>query len=445
MNLKIQDVVVITAFLWGLIWQVYKTSRFYFQYPTNVYISLEQTEEDLVPGLTVCAALDIRNATALSSIYPNENYTEDVGLRKIERAFLSAPIDKLHKYTDFAGDLNLSCIIKCVNDERFTSHGSFCSDVSCERYAESIQTLAYRRKDILKCITYFHNTNRSKPYMERNNFEKNFINIEIYSSESVDLLIDMHSQYAIPYINHRGYTLLDTDRMKVASIDYQLIKVNLLPSPYVTDCDNYETYTSGRLGCFEECQKTIYLSNVSVWPQVVPAKSEVTYSFEEKERTHYWTYRQRLMRLNKICNQNCPLPQCHTYTFDHRIRFIDGSHDIPHNISRKIKIQRPTRFDMVYSHRPAIQFIEFFSFIGSALGMWFNISCITLYKFFKKWSIKLDTIFCEDPDISKNVAPEPIIPKYLKPRYRSEFINKLNLKKTKNGPKRNYLSMFSYY
>uniref|UniRef100_T1K8D8 Uncharacterized protein n=1 Tax=Tetranychus urticae TaxID=32264 RepID=T1K8D8_TETUR len=379
----------------GMAWQVYQINMLYLRFDTVVDINVERQFHIQLPSFTICMDLDLDALDPLKEIYPDKQLSNNLTSDEKRKLYRSAPIDLLFKYAVIQSDLTINCLLICSQNSRFTN-GS-CVDVPCQDYSPVRKTIAWARNSALRrCDTYFHwndpsRSNSGEPFMEESNGERDLINFNITkaSNEQASVIFSMHDGSLVPWTEDQDFSSLHVGLMSIVSVNYQLTRIMLLEPPYKTNCRKYPKL-SGWVGCMYDCKEELNRKDSNGWPLDVPAESNVSIPFVPESRqlgdphlTH---------KINRECRRECDREQCTLNEYSHYLKYIQynltGDPNIDPSQSSyltRVYIHRPFNFDVVYKHRPAIEFIEYFSYVGSAIGLWFGFSCLTFFNFAEKF------------------------------------------------------------
>lgn len=380
----------------GLIWQVLSTFQLFFQFRTSIDITLERPENIVLPGVTVCLEIDVYNRSAFRSIYPSINLNT-ITSQMMKQKYLEAPINTISKYSVLVENSSINCTVRCTRSSRFVVNNSYCQDVSCDRYSPLVTNIMQlKSRELLKCWTYFSRSVTDSQLVEPANFERDFITINVNSTKSSIVYIYIHNSNFTPYIESVSYQTLSTSRIAKANLDYSLTTMNFLPPPYATMCDYYEQYgNEGREGCLKNCRIGWFKTTYGIWPYTVPARETEPYCFDKDNIWERLDMRSIVQSTNARCDRRCKQRDCRLTSYEMTVR-ITESLDIPTpaptsvashpvreptyeaNQTLTINIQRPKKMDISYTHRETQRFVEFFTYVGSAFGLWFDVSFFTI-------------------------------------------------------------------
>ncbi|XP_015783901.1 uncharacterized protein LOC107361580 [Tetranychus urticae] len=376
----------------GFLWQVYSVNYIYLQYNTVVNIIVSKMTHYNMPGITICLDYDMEDKETFKLFYPDhnmDNYSPD-DLRLI---FLQTPIHSIYRNAHTVGRVSINCTVKCSRDSRFVKpsssfqstsfdSASFCVDIPCSIYSKPIETLSWARNNVIRrCTTYFTWNSTSTPLREYSEDGRELIEFNVASNGSAVVIFAMHSGKTLPWTEREDFSSLDIDRYRRFTIDYSVIIFELLPRPYKTNCSHYIEYgVFGRTYCVHSCERSMFRRERGTWPLDVPAPVNTSLSFFPHGSG---LRRERAFPLKTFaaCSKSCIQPECSSYiiTFTTKNQDFIPNHDNKTQLRSSIFVNRPRSYAISYIHSPAINFIEYFTYISGSFSLWFGLSALSIF------------------------------------------------------------------
>ncbi|XP_015785841.2 uncharacterized protein LOC107363173 isoform X2 [Tetranychus urticae] len=179
----------------------------------------------------------------------------------------------------------------------------------------------------------------------------------------------VHEPFTFPYGYESSWVGLTFNRLpSLYLIKYKLIKVDLLPKPYVTACRDYESIGfDNRLDYFDHCINQSSLEYFGLPSHRTFMYPTLNISFPSHQLN-------RQSAAYRVIENNCiaeiSQPQCH-YTF--YIASNEGWYPTDDNTS-KILLLAPNEPDLHAITLPAHGFYQFLIFVETILGIWFGFN-----------------------------------------------------------------------
>ena len=205
----------------------------------------------------------------------------------------------------------------------------------------------------------------------------------VYSPRRVKLVI--HPPHDNPLDHISSSIEIET---KSYQISYSKIIALLLPSPYKTDCVNYneDTDYDSQQDCLDQCLVQLTLKHCSCWPSSVQSPNITQLDqvcWLVKPNQHNCT-----SEVESKCYGICKSPDCiqERYSFEVRNshqRLRAGPQWVQDlkNTTAKITILTPFNFETTFIHKPEYNLIQIICYIVSLLGFWYGISVLSIYNF----------------------------------------------------------------
>lgn len=409
----------------GSMCQLYHISEMYFSYPTTVVVNVEMPNRVELPAVTICIPLCyiIKKEMATKkfpwyhqqlkaeALYSNRSIDaisfKEKKAQLLMRILLSSrnmtAVDG-HHMTANSSDIIFRCNV----------HYGVNAHVPCKKLFQTRQFIAMPFSGY-KCYTLFPQTlvNRGK---EKNRFAYRqskqwpmlysfwlYLNgqdyVMFYNETKPKLQI--HS----PHIMQPGddYRQLEIGSRQGIRLTYSKIASNLLPPPYPTNCRNYshDNYESRR-DCIDHCIVQVYRKACGVWHQDVRAPISENVTFSSWELLTNRTLHRNCDKvagnnfqmgkgksIMRHCEQRCHQDDCIS---EYYTPIIKESYFTPNTpVMRKrlgeeeynyfanlIELRMPDAPDIICTHHPKLETVEFLCYIGSIFSMWYGISILSL-------------------------------------------------------------------
>ena len=150
----------------------------------------------------------------------------------------------------------------------------------------------------------------------------------------------------------------------------------LLPSPYSTDCYDYSQSSlfRSRKDCVRKCKlKDVIDKCGHIYRDIDIYEGEANVTFSHSEDDHHCVPN---FNLNEFCLKICPKNNC----FEQHMEFFVledlemGNNDY---LTNRVSLYIPLEPKTTFYHKPSLEIIEFFSYLGSTLSLWLSFSMIT--------------------------------------------------------------------
>ncbi len=171
----------------------------------------------------------------------------------------------------------------------------------------------------------------------------------------------------------------------VPCIFYYRIITHSLPKPYETQCFDYKDKNStSRTDCIQKCRIRLSLQ---MWPNKWPG---IYLNYDNKSALQimdmyklYRTIYREDQKIGEQCKAECGLyTECYTERYELSSRMFDQETDLDHTI---VGILPPEIPDLIYTHSPSLEWVEFVTYVGSAISLHFGISTVLLSDYILKF------------------------------------------------------------
>lgn len=331
----------------GFVWQVHLISKVYFQYTTQVDIMIEIPFKISMPALTICTIID------------------DVLRKEDKSELIFLPINEISTFSQ----PEVEIICKVPAPELGQLKGNKESSILCENITPSKDTIQLIRNHLLaRCTTYF-SRNLTQPSMDVITSDaKDFYQISFDKIKNTTVYFYVHNPVEMIHVTEADTITLNIFQLQEVVLSTTKFTTNFLPSPYPTNCRDYDEFENGRWGCLFQCRIKQLTKQCSLWPKNVPASLNVKWPFQTIYANCSSTVDEHYC-YNKICSQKPCWGQWYTTTTIYtreRINQIDKS---------VIYIRRPSGVEFTFNYIPKLAQIEYICYVASCFGIWFGVSC----------------------------------------------------------------------
>ncbi|XP_015789667.1 uncharacterized protein LOC107366554 [Tetranychus urticae] len=370
----------------GLVWQVSSISKVYFNYETQVDISIGVSTKIAMPGLTVCLEIDqlsFGNATRqdieIAAQFLSQSSVSSLNyLTKYEYSYL--PINLLANFA--SPDIKLYCNVPATELPRLNTS----LDWTCGNIVPTKITIHYMliTGTIARCVTYFYQDSAGGEFDVFTNSAKDFYVLKIDTFEPKVISIYVHNPSQINQISDADTITFSTGELNEIVLLTSKFVTLLLPPPYRTACRSYDEFEFGRLGCIFDCFVKETNKRCPVWSILSPANVSVALPFMRKVSESNGTSDCHVKEKN-FCFSVCSQPECKGVYYTTTNVYLSERRSLANSNSTLVYVRRPSGVEFGYKYKARLAPIEFFCYLASCLSLWYGISFINFYRFLTGW------------------------------------------------------------
>ncbi|KAI1287407.1 hypothetical protein HDE_10105 [Halotydeus destructor] len=370
----------------GCLYQLNHIRNLYLSYESTVQFSYNKVQQFELPTVSICfQARHLFNWTKLSSVPEMkksmrafDRNRKSPNARDFQLAMTQAAVQYYrNRTTTVASRITLD--FDDIVDECMVLNPS-ANDTEKYVPCNTVSTVkTYLWNVFFKCFVLFHDERILLSSSQA--ISKKMLSVKGRFNGQVIVFLDSNGEMIGS--DSASSIRVDFDHYKYVRLWFSRTIRKLLPSPFSSDCKDFTKfdYTSGA-DCVRKCMVRVYKEErANVWPKTVPAPDSVSI-------TQGYELGRNNTNIEKRCTEVCePKEDCLRTMYkvqdDIKIpkRRIETSRD-------RIQISVLRGLETTIALKPKLDEIELFSYIASAISMWFGFSVLTLtpHKFFRYFS-----------------------------------------------------------
>ena len=352
----------------------------YLSYETSISIDYENTSEISLPGITICfdkyyiIRHEELNKTNISDEIRSDRwrlidyFNYNMTIREQNLLLLS----KEEIFTNGCRVMETIGVEKKDKENQKTY-------LDCEQLSPIVESIDYRSK----CFTLFK---QSIDNQANNNFTIDY-STKIFSDlnyEMIALFIPEQIPYTIIHFHRRteslirysvnNFIVVELKNATLTFIYYKKTTVKLLPSPFKTDCHEYDNANS-RHSCVATCRKNEMIKRLNKWPDVYYAtnmSSELS-MFKCLFLNLNYTFDNEVA---EFCIGKCSIKiGCNQQLYEMKKQSYDFNFQFNESV---ISIMPPIVPDQVVTYTQRMSWVELVCFLGSLVSLYFGFTIIML-------------------------------------------------------------------